>query len=294
MGFKQNIFSLFKKFTSKIAGKGFGKLPFAVLIYQFFYRLLIPRGIVEVKSEGNTFFINSNDTGLAPHLLMHGEFAPGELHTLGKLLKPGMTFVDVGANIGYFSLMAAKAVGSSGKVYAFEPENENYNLLQKNIDENNYINVTPIKKAVSDIVGTTKFYLRDDNLCAHSIVPREGDHVVEVETTTLDEYLKGVQVDVVKIDVEGAEPKVLKGMQELIRANKSMAIVIEFYPKAIDEFGYPPIQLLNDLKNADFTLYRIGEKSNEMPVKIEPKEFAALAEGEDIPKLINILCLKDD
>ena len=301
MKIKQLFFNLFKKLSCLVSGKGLAKLPFATKIYQFIYKKLKPNGIIEIiTAENHKMFVDSRDTGMAPYFIMHGDFIPDESEVLKKILKPGMIFIDVGANIGYFSLIAAKLVGgqSNGKgmVFAFEPDENNFSLLQKNINANGYKNIIAIKKAVSDKVSTAKFYLEKENLCAHSLTPKTNCDFTEVETISLDEYFKDKKidpvrgpslktttlvkqkdfasngVDVVKIDVEGMEPAVLRGMENLIKANESMAIITEYYPKAISNAGYSPNDYLESLKKSGFRLVNFGNQNG---------------------KLVNILCLKN-
>jgi len=290
---KQKLFIFFKKCAALVAGKGLRKLPFATVLYQGVYRRLKPQGIVTAHADGHIFFVNAADTGIAPPLIMHGIFAPGETAALAALLKPGMAFVDVGANIGYFSLLAARAVGPRGRVYAFEPEDENYELLVKNIKANGYENVTPVKQAVSDSAGETTFYLRDDNLCAHSMVPRTGGKTVIVPTVTLDEYFKDKKVDVIKVDVEGAESSVLRGMHALLQTQKNITLVVEFYPKALRRSGADPEQFLTGLADLGFTLSAIVEEPGALPKEIPPSDFPALAKGIGIHKLVNLICRRD-
>ena len=273
MKIKQLFFNIFKKSSRLIAGKGLAELPFATNIYQFVYKKLKPDGIVEIiTAEKHKMFVDSRDTGMAPYFIMHGDFIPDESEVLKKILKPGMIFVDVGANIGYFSLIAAKLIGDSGEVFAFEPDKNNFSLLQKNINVNGYKNITAIKKAVSDKVGTAKFYLEKENLCAHSLTPKINCDFIEIEMISLDEYFKDKKINVVKIDVEGMEPAVLSGMEKLIKANESMAIITEYYPKAILNAGYSPKDYLESLKKKGFRLVNFGNQNG---------------------KLVNILCLKN-
>ena len=120
----------------------------------------------------------------------------------------------------------------------------------------------------------------------HSLAPREDPGAVETFGTAEPSLVRP------KVDVEGAEPAVLNGMKKLIEVNKNIAMIIEFYPKAIKRFGVSPVQFLNDLKNFGFTLYAIPETPETEPKEIHVENFSALARGEGISKLVNILCIK--
>ncbi|MBL7046008.1 MAG: FkbM family methyltransferase [Parcubacteria group bacterium] len=209
-------------------------------------------------------------------------FSPGEVKVLKETLKPGMTFVDVGANVGYFTLLAARLVGEGGSVYAFEPEDENFGLLKRNVKENGYSNVITEKKALSNCSGNLAFYIDPKNLCAHSLVPKKGRKEVTIEATTFDEYFVGILPDVVKIDVEGAEPQVLSGMVESLK--KKPTLIVEFYPEGLRRAGQDPREYLESIESLGYTFFQITE-SGSVEVSIE-----TLMSGDSFNKLTNLLC----
>ena len=113
--------------------------------------------------------------------------------------------MDIGTHIGYYSLLAAKLMENSGKVYAFEPEPYNYNILTKNIEINGYRNIIPIKKAVSNNCGKTMLFIDSVHFSGHSICVTTGkENSIEVETTTLDDFfitwVRDTKVDLIKIE----------------------------------------------------------------------------------------------
>src|SRR5207244_1887591 len=116
----------------------------------------------------------------------------------------------------YYTVIFGTRTGQAGKVFAFEPEKNNYLILQKNIKENRLKNVMLINKALSDSAGTRKLFLEDDNRGHHSFAnhkTKNKERTVLVETDTLDNALKkfgSPQIDILKIDIEGAEPIALR------------------------------------------------------------------------------------
>ena len=160
-----------------------------------------------------------------------------EAPTAGYLrsrLGKGMVFADIGANVGQFTLLAARLVGPDGHVFAFEPEIHNYESLQRNIQLNHFSNIKALRMALADYEGTASLHVHHDssnsNTGVHSLTPRpEWEHrdVNSVEVTTLDQALKDVpRLDLVKIDVEGAELLILRGARaHLIRRAEEPNVV---------------------------------------------------------------------
>ena len=140
-----------------------------------------------------------------------------------KVLKPGMTFVDVGANIGYFTLLAARIVGQ-GHVYAFEPEQTNFELLSKSVKANDLENVDIYQKVLSDKEGLTKLYLADSTQPqSHSLTFQKDRRSIDVISTTLDSFWNSIgrpQIDFLKIHVGGDEATVLAGGSEVLQQTR--------------------------------------------------------------------------
>lgn len=148
-----------------------------------------------------------------------------------RYLQPGMVFFDVGSNVGYYTLLAAPIVGKYGKVHAFEPVSEQHADLRANLERNQLQNVVPERLIITDRAGTMEINLgSEDNAGTASVdlVYRENRPTERVDCTTLDSYLhdRGVkQLDVLKIDVEGHEPFVLRGMTETLRKLRPLLLV---------------------------------------------------------------------
>ena len=148
-------------------------------------------------------------------------------------LKEGDVFVDVGANLGYFSVYAALCVGASGRVHAVEPDPDNAALLAANIVLNGLSNVRLHQTAVSDFCGDAPFFHDRFNAGGHSLLDK-GDLSAgpNVTVTTVDRLLAGEpKAKLIKIDVQGAEMGVLRGMQERLTAwEPKPVIIVEFSP----------------------------------------------------------------
>ena len=155
-------------------------------------------------------------------------------------LNEGDVFVDVGANIGYFSVYAGLCVGSSGQVHAVEPDPDNAALLTANLALNGLSNVRLHRAAVSDYCGEATLFRGNFNAGAHSLLRKDDLSAgPKVAVATLDQLLaEERQVKLIKIDVQGAEPSVLRGMQELLaRCETKPGILMEFSPVDLARSG---------------------------------------------------------
>ena len=161
-----------------------------------------------------------------------GVYEPETTDHMKRNIKAGDVVVDVGANIGYFTLIMARLVGPEGTVYAFEPSDELRVILRRNVLVNGYADrVRVLPFAVTDFVGKAKFFLNLGH-GQNSLQPRKGTiGIVEVQTTTLDKILESQpNVRLVKIDVEGSEMAVLRGMHQTMKRLPCLEVVFEFIP----------------------------------------------------------------
>jgi len=174
---------------------------------------------------------------------------------LKDIVREGMTVVDVGANFGYHTVFIARLVGEKGKVFAFEPNPFAYNLLQENIKLNQLNNVIPVQKAVSNAVGTTKLWLASNIGASNILSRRDRKNSTDVESTSLDEFFRGdslPSIDVLKMDIEGAELLALQGMNRIMAKNGNLKMIIEFHPHHILAFGHSPEELWVGLRQNGF------------------------------------------
>ena len=267
--------SLYSRAKAILSGKGLGRIPGVTAACRVLdhhldrnKRMRKQEGVVLVSCQGNQMYVDARDIGIASSLLTRGCYEEYETELFRRSIGPGMIVVDVGANIGYYTLIAAKETGEGGKVYAFEPESHNYELLVKNIDANGYRNVVPIRKAVSNRTGCAKLFLDKINLGAHSfaednLVPgnaigRSG--ILEVETVALDHFIPDGRVDIIKIDTQGAEGLVLEGARNILRTSSNLKIFMEFWPAGLRSVGSDPLPLLNEVQDYGFKIRLIDEK----------------------------------
>jgi FkbM family methyltransferase len=247
-----------------IAGKQLGKLPLLAGLQVFFYRQIKPSGLVLVNVQGSKMYVDTQDTGVAPYLLQWGVYEKDETALFKKIVKKDMTVVDVGSNIGYYTLLAARLVGENGHVFAFEPEPKNFGLLSKNVALNSYKNVVPVQKAISGETGSAKLFLDKNNLGGHSLSEANvtKDDAVSVELTSIDDFFKNTnfKVDIVKMDVQGSEMKALEGMTKTIEKNENLMILTEFWPAGLKNAGSSAEAFIVKLKEFGFTIFQVGQQ----------------------------------
>lgn len=238
------------------------RIPGIIPLYEFLYEKTKPRGTILIECERNKMYVNTDDRYIGPLLIMDA-YERQQTRLFKGLLKPGMVVLDIGANIGYYSLIAARIVGPNGKIYAFEPEPRNYELLEKNISVNGCTNVVPVQRAVSNRRGRVRLFIDKVNLGGHSLSKGgESAESIEVEATTVDDFLKEVReersVDVMRMDVEGAEGLVMEGADRVLRDGHTK-IIMEFCPRQLRNVGTDPHTFLSDLRNRGFRTVVIDE-----------------------------------
>ncbi|HOS65667.1 MAG TPA: FkbM family methyltransferase [Candidatus Latescibacteria bacterium] len=200
------------------------------LHFRFRHRWLAPHDF-NVSVDNCSLTLRS-DSVLA-ETLVSGEFERDERTLLCSLARPGMVVFDIGANIGMYSVLWGKCVGESGHVYAFEPFAPTAEYLRRNILANELVNVTVVQKAAADKEGIWDFRVSGDgrdvyNSLADGSGPEE--RLERVPVTTLDAFCAGSgvrRIDLLKVDVEGAEELVLRGAERIIRCSPSICILAE-------------------------------------------------------------------
>lgn len=167
-------------------------------------------------------------------LIVRKEYEPETNKIIKEWVKSGDTVVDVGASIGHFTLLLARQVGPEGKVYAIEPTKNQFPYLLHNVGANGYKNVTCINVGASDKEEMEKFQVN----ATSRTEPLQGK--------VLDNILPD-KVDFIKIDVDGSEPKVLRGLIKTFQKNPQLKMVIEYYPKYMKNLGNNPQDMMNIL-----------------------------------------------
>ncbi len=207
-----------------------------------------------------------------------------------QYVKKGDVVLDIGANVGKVSLLLARQVGETGKVFCFEPEENNFNLINKNISVNNFNNVTVLKYAVTDKCEKTLLKI-SDACTTHSVCTETDEPSQEIESISIDEYFKNFErIDFMKIDAEGSEPKVIRGMKETIAKNPQLKFVIEYNARILESLNIDRMKYVDDLISLGFQIYDTMRD----PLKLMPTNSLELFNYYNIsdPHLTNIFCIK--
>jgi FkbM family methyltransferase len=224
-------------------------------------------------------YIDSTDMGIAPHLIMDGYWESWITKLMAQIIKPGYTCLDIGANFGYFSILMSELSSPSGKTFSFEPNPHIVSLLKAT----SFVNggkFEVIEAAVSEKQGEAVLTVNDRELGGGTIKPNElipGRSQVNVQVISVDDFVQEKQlhrVDLIKIDVEGIEPLVFKGMQKTMAANPDIHIIVEYSPSL-----YPDAAAFTQYLFAEFTVFQV--KDFVELTELSEKDISALLAVKD-------------
>jgi FkbM family methyltransferase len=236
----------------------------------------------------------ADDRYITRSLLATGAFEPFETEILLNELRPGDSVIDVGANVGYYTLLFARRVGDHGRVFAFEPDPANFELLRRNVEANGYENVVLVPLAVTDRCTRARLYLSDSNKGDHRIYdPADGRPFVEVETVTLDQYFEGYDgsIDLIKMDIQGAEFAAAQGMRALLDRQSQVRVATEYWPYALRAAGCDAARYPALLEELGFRLYDISERNRALVRTQASRILAGFPRHPDA--FTNLLCVKN-
>ena len=251
-------------------------------------RLLKMKQAGKLHRCGLDFKLPSGDFGVTLEAESTGEYEPVTTELLKNLLCEGMTFVDIGAHVGLFSLPASNWVNMTGRVIAFEPHPDNFAMLQENIASNTLPNnIESVQSAVSDTTGLVYLHMSTFNTGDHQLFHKGGRDAIEVQCITLDDYFpKGFQVDVIKMDVQGAEAAAFRGMRRVLEDNASIQIIWELSPAQLQDAGSSTDEILEWLSSLSFSFTIVDDATGE----IKKANAEEIKNECPLDSYINILC----
>jgi FkbM family methyltransferase len=244
-------------------------------------RILLKLIPVHVIIDGVKLYLNPRDPVLSPAVAL-GVYENYEIEVFRSLCKAGATVVDIGANVGLYTAIAAARVGKEGTVIAIEPHPESYQYLEKTVVGNSLTQVRSFKLAAGDSDKTIALFLTADNKADSRIYNDTGQRQkIFTQMLDLDSLLSDIgigKVDVIKMDIQGAEALALRGMSRTLANNPKIVILTEFWPWGIEQTGLSPLGFLMDLQQAGFKFKVIDEDERRVQ---DVKDINELVAGHD-------------
>jgi len=224
-------------------------------------------------ANGFKMYVDATDVCISPHLILDGVWEEWTEATLRRVVRPGMHVLEIGANVGYFTLLLARQAGPAGSVHAFECDPELAQIAEDNVEINGLGDrVTIDRRAIGETVGSAQFQRARRHRGGGTLVAglqqiaqlRETEReALTVEVTTVDALVKarGASFDFVKIDAEGAETWILNGGLTLFAdAGHPLMVLMEFCPNFLRSAGYDPAAELRRFEQWRFQLQRLDER----------------------------------
>jgi len=281
------LIKIIQAITSKLYIRGFPRILY--LLRPFFKRkknqYKTPDGLL-MELDIDDYFENN---------ILWGYYESKVKQLIKSTLREGETFIDIGANIGFFSILGAKLVGDSGQVFSFEPNPDCVEIINRNKKLNSYENLKIVKKAISNSSKKQDFFISKQHALStlkEDSALMELERTIEVEITSLDREIKNLEISedsisLIKIDVEGHELFVFQGMKELLSSTKPK-IIFENNPLAMKEYGYSLIDIYRDfLKPHGYKVFFIPSKTHRSLIEVSVNNYVSLEEEittyKDIP-----------
>lgn len=270
--------------------EGYGRKVTKLIEKSGFLSSPIARFLTRILKKNKTLFLFVVDNAL--------RFSERyELKVYRDLLKEGMVVVDIGANVGLYTFEASKFVGDSGRVVAFEPDPYNFEALSLRLKKSGKKNITLVNKALSNASGITKLFIDPFSPGNHSFSADNlyfGNDFVEVSTVKLDDYLieSGIKkVDVVKIDVQGAEGLVFEGAIDTLKKN-DLKILMEFWPHGMAQVTPNVRKVMQELEDIGYTFIVLDKKVKDLQVLTTEELFSMSSKWSAKTDYTNLLLKK--
>lgn len=227
-------------------------------------------GVSIVEKQGGAYVVlpfgrlyldlsSAHDRIMYEEIATKGYYETGTTLFSKKIIREGQSALDIGANNGYYSLLFSHLVGNTGKVYSFEPQEQAFNRLLRNLDENHIKNVFTYQLALGDSDGELDLHISGIEDGESSFVPIEiSSATKKVRVTTLDSFIGKIGADIIKIDVEGWENSVIKGGRDFLSKNRPV-IILEYNLRLQIMAGFRPRDLLDLLTGIDYNIFEIKD-----------------------------------
>ena len=252
--------------------------------------------VVEVLGQTMALHDPARDRFITPSLVHNRCFEPFLTELVVNTVRPGDTALDLGAHIGYYTLLLARLVGPGGRVAALEPDPDNFALLRHNVALNGHAHVDVFPVAASNTPGRAALYRSAHNAGDHRLYPsaEEQDRLaVEVEAVPVDHLFRqrASGIDFAKIDVQGFEGAALEGMTALLGRSPRVTMLVEFWPFGLARAGFGAARLLDLLAALAFRVYEADETALAVR-KADPARLLAEYPVDREDRFTNLWCVK--
>lgn len=239
--------------------------------------------------DGRKFYWDPNSYDSLNGFIRIGNWEPDSVDILEKLIKNGDCIVDIGANFGWYTTLFAKFTGNEGKVYSFEPLKHINDELISNVNLNKYHNVIINELGLGDTESIEQFYYPKTRGSMFNSLKKHSENNEYIKYTsrciTLDSYIEDNNIkiiDLIKLDVEGAELLVLNGSKKLLGSNMAPILILEVSQLLSSAFGYTPKDIEGFLKQYNYSFFIISKE-------LKLRSITSLS-GIDT---LNIVCLQE-
>jgi FkbM family methyltransferase len=268
----------------------------------------VPRAILRcmfgndftVRIDGKPFTVNLADPIVSANILAYRRYEVLETALMKKLVRPGFSCLDVGANIGFFSVLLGDLAGGGGRVAAFEPEPVNARLLRKNVRDRGLDGiVTVFEAAAGDAAGIARLFLASGNMGDHRLYDA-GDEAGERQRPSIDVPVLRIddaiaawpRVDFIKMDIQGFEMHAMRGMTATLQRNPDLVMLTEFWPFGLRATGSEPVAYVRALRECGFHLWNVSERTASLEL-LDPADDERFAvELEPDLNYANLLCAR--
>ena len=290
LNLKQSLMRAAYSFGKTVANHVPGGRKLARGVFNHVYNLMPPEQWINVH--GVPLLANIHDHGIGVHEFFQSGYELVRVSEIRKAVKEGNTVIDIGANIGYFTVLLANLVGPKGKVYAFEPDPRNFRLLQRTIERNGWTHVIAEQKAVSNKAGEFTLY-QTQSCAANTLTPGEHISAVKVHVVTLDDFLSDEpHIDFVKMDMDGSEPLAIQGMAQLIQRSPNLQVVAEYEPGNVKRYLGNPLDFITITEESGLKLSAILDIDNGRLPNLDLSHLKHLADDEKVDLIFTASTLK--
>jgi FkbM family methyltransferase len=256
----------------------------------------------QVNVENCTLYLNPNDPVLSPAVAL-GVYENYERELFRQFCRPGGTVLDIGANVGLYTVAAASLVGGTGTVIAIEPHPESFRQMQKTIQANGLTQVRAYNVAAGDRKRPINLFLTDDNQADSRVYDAgRGRRKITVQMVDIDGLLADLgiaSVQLIKMDIQGAESLALQGLLRTLAASQQVVIFTEFWPWGIEQTGASAADFLRQLAADGFRFRAIDESRRRLEHINDIEELIARHAQLQYPGAnfrrshANLICIKD-